>query len=303
MRTPSRSSVNWGQENKHAEESQGTPAGLKPPKSKSVPKVPSSQFKTSNDRLPRGEFMAYQNRLARNRLTLIDDIPGPSDEALTEGLIKYATRSYSREEKIQCLRDELAYTIRCNRANHGTEGANENFLFWTVFEFGDRFPHIVLSFARIIARSSGIIPEQLVIEKKLRKYIFIPCVTPKALFLSETTQGIVDALCCCILKFGCKFEGLQLKFDCEFEKLCLQAEPRPVLPMSSQKLTIVVLGARSAGKFADSYFPTIDCSYLTNITVNNIDTAGQDESFILKEEYIYKFQVLNRQITDLCQFG
>ncbi|KAJ7939961.1 hypothetical protein B0H13DRAFT_1850162 [Mycena leptocephala] len=170
MRTPSRSSVNWGQENKHAEESQGTPvriypqfstskdeymhflqAGLKPPKSKSVPKVPSSQFKTSNDRLPRGEFMAYQNRLARNRLTLIDDIPEPSDEALTEGLIKYATRSYSREEKIQCLRDELAYTIRCNRANHGTEGANENFLFWTVFEFGDRFPHIVLSFARIIA--------------------------------------------------------------------------------------------------------------------------------------------------------
>ncbi|KAJ7939133.1 hypothetical protein B0H13DRAFT_1850869 [Mycena leptocephala] len=69
--------------------------------------------------------------------------------------------------------------------------------------------------------------------------------------------------------------------------------------MSSQKLTIVVLGARSAGNFADSYFPTIDCSYLTNITVNNIDTAGQDESFILKEEYIYKFQVLNRQITDL----
>ncbi|KAJ7907715.1 hypothetical protein B0H13DRAFT_2501013 [Mycena leptocephala] len=87
--------------------------------------------------------------------------------------------------------------------------------------------------------------------------------------------------------------------------------------MSSQKLTIVVLGARSAGglssdcelprtlpiagksslinrycegKFADSYFPTIDCSYLTNITVNNItyecriiDTAGQDESFILKK--------------------
>ncbi|KAJ7933551.1 P-loop containing nucleoside triphosphate hydrolase protein, partial [Mycena leptocephala] len=48
------------------------------------------------------------------------------------------------------------------------------------------------------------------------------------------------------------------------------------------------------GKFADSYFPTIDCSYLTNITVNNItyecriiDTAGQDESFIHSEEYIY----------------
>ncbi|KAJ7876316.1 P-loop containing nucleoside triphosphate hydrolase protein [Mycena olivaceomarginata] len=75
--------------------------------------------------------------------------------------------------------------------------------------------------------------------------------------------------------------------------------------MSSQKLTIAVLGARSAGKsslikrycegqFEDSYFPTINCSYFKNITVNNItyecriiDTAGQDESFILKEECIY----------------
>ncbi|KAJ7777766.1 hypothetical protein B0H14DRAFT_2631502 [Mycena olivaceomarginata] len=60
--------------------------------------------------------------------------------------------------------------------------------------------------------------------------------------------------------------------------------------MSSQKLTITVLGARSA----DSYFPTIDCLYFKKITVNSItyecrilDTAGQDESFILKEGWIY----------------
>ncbi|KAJ7865901.1 P-loop containing nucleoside triphosphate hydrolase protein, partial [Mycena olivaceomarginata] len=46
--------------------------------------------------------------------------------------------------------------------------------------------------------------------------------------------------------------------------------------------------------FADSYFPTIDCSYFKKITVNSItyecrilDTAGQDESFILKDEWIY----------------
>ncbi|KAJ7917825.1 hypothetical protein B0H13DRAFT_2440320, partial [Mycena leptocephala] len=79
--------------------------------------------------------------------------------------------------------------------------------------------------------------------------------------------------------------------------------------MSSQKLTIAVLGARSAGvfssdcelprtlaiagksslikrycegQFEDSYFPTIESSYFKNITVNNItyecriiDTAGQ----------------------------
>ncbi|KAJ7937513.1 P-loop containing nucleoside triphosphate hydrolase protein [Mycena leptocephala] len=45
---------------------------------------------------------------------------------------------------------------------------------------------------------------------------------------------------------------------------------------------------------ADSYFPTIDCSYFKNITTNNItyecrviDTAGQDEASILKDEYIY----------------
>ncbi|KAJ7468829.1 hypothetical protein B0H11DRAFT_1920839 [Mycena galericulata] len=63
--------------------------------------------------------------------------------------------------------------------------------------------------------------------------------------------------------------------------------------MSSRKLTIALLGARSAGKsslikrycegkFEDSYFPTIDCSHFESVTVNNItyefriiDTAGQ----------------------------
>ncbi|KAJ7842088.1 hypothetical protein B0H13DRAFT_1909980 [Mycena leptocephala] len=34
-------------------------------------------------------------------------------------------------------------------ANVGTEGANENFLFWTLFEFRDRFAHISLMIARI----------------------------------------------------------------------------------------------------------------------------------------------------------
>ncbi|KAJ7939960.1 hypothetical protein B0H13DRAFT_1850161 [Mycena leptocephala] len=44
--------------------------------------------------------------------------------------------------------------------NHGTEGANENFLFWMVFEFGDRFPHIVLSFAQIIfCNTKGLVSE------------------------------------------------------------------------------------------------------------------------------------------------
>ncbi|KAJ7914657.1 P-loop containing nucleoside triphosphate hydrolase protein [Mycena leptocephala] len=78
--------------------------------------------------------------------------------------------------------------------------------------------------------------------------------------------------------------------------------------MSSQKLTIAVLGACSAGvhcksslmkrycegQFADSYFPTIECSYFKNITTNDftyecriIDTAGQDEASILKDGYIY----------------
>ncbi|KAJ7909543.1 P-loop containing nucleoside triphosphate hydrolase protein, partial [Mycena leptocephala] len=48
------------------------------------------------------------------------------------------------------------------------------------------------------------------------------------------------------------------------------------------------------GQFAESYFPTIDHSYFKDITVNNITyecriigTAGQDESFILKPEWIY----------------
>ena len=34
-------------------------------------------------------------------------------------------------------------------ANVGTEGVNENFLFWKLFEFCDQIPHILLSFAQI----------------------------------------------------------------------------------------------------------------------------------------------------------
>jgi hypothetical protein len=40
-------------------------------------------------------------------------------------------------------------------ANHGTEGANKNYLFWTDFEFNNRFPHISLSFAHIILVGGG----------------------------------------------------------------------------------------------------------------------------------------------------
>ncbi|KAJ7512435.1 hypothetical protein B0H11DRAFT_2151906 [Mycena galericulata] len=41
----------------------------------------------------------------------------PSDEALTEALTKYATRSYSRDQKLQCLRDDLGYTIKKRTLN------------------------------------------------------------------------------------------------------------------------------------------------------------------------------------------
>ncbi|KAJ7752503.1 hypothetical protein DFH07DRAFT_774437 [Mycena maculata] len=41
----------------------------------------------------------------------------PSDEVLTEALTKYATRSYSRDQKLQCLRDDLGYTIKKRTLN------------------------------------------------------------------------------------------------------------------------------------------------------------------------------------------
>ncbi|KAJ7895783.1 P-loop containing nucleoside triphosphate hydrolase protein, partial [Mycena leptocephala] len=96
--------------------------------------------------------------------------------------------------------------------------------------------------------------------------------------------------------------------------------------MSSRKLTIALLGARSAGKsslikrycegkFEDSYFPTIDCCHLGKVTVNDIpyelriiDTSGQDESFILKERYIYGthvyvfvYSIVSRRSFDLIR--
>ncbi|KAJ7911382.1 P-loop containing nucleoside triphosphate hydrolase protein [Mycena leptocephala] len=96
--------------------------------------------------------------------------------------------------------------------------------------------------------------------------------------------------------------------------------------MSSRKLTVALLGARSAGKsslikryceekFEDSYFPTIDYSHFKSITVNNIayefriiDTAGQDESFILKEGciygthvYVFVYSIVSRRSFDLVR--
>ncbi|KAJ7832097.1 P-loop containing nucleoside triphosphate hydrolase protein [Mycena leptocephala] len=96
--------------------------------------------------------------------------------------------------------------------------------------------------------------------------------------------------------------------------------------MSSRKLTIALLGARSAGKsslikrycegkFEDSYFPTIDYSHFESVTVNNItyefriiDTAGQDESFILKEGciygthvYVFVYSIASRRSFDLVR--
>ncbi|KAJ7920085.1 P-loop containing nucleoside triphosphate hydrolase protein [Mycena leptocephala] len=96
--------------------------------------------------------------------------------------------------------------------------------------------------------------------------------------------------------------------------------------MSSRKLTIALLGARSAGKsslikrycegkFEDSYFPTIDCSHFESVTVNNItyefriiDMAGQDESFILKEGciygthvYVFVYSIISRRSFDLVR--
>ncbi|KAJ7456335.1 hypothetical protein B0H11DRAFT_1925660 [Mycena galericulata] len=41
----------------------------------------------------------------------------PSGEALTEALTKYATRSYSWEQKLQCLREDLGYTIKKRTLN------------------------------------------------------------------------------------------------------------------------------------------------------------------------------------------
>ncbi|KAJ7855284.1 P-loop containing nucleoside triphosphate hydrolase protein [Mycena olivaceomarginata] len=96
--------------------------------------------------------------------------------------------------------------------------------------------------------------------------------------------------------------------------------------MSSRKLTIALLGARSAGKsslikrycegkFEDSYFPTIDYSHFESVTVNNItyefriiDTAGQDESFILKDGciygthvYVFVYSIVSRRSFDLVR--
>ncbi|KAK7020840.1 hypothetical protein R3P38DRAFT_3197287 [Favolaschia claudopus] len=35
----------------------------------------------------------------------------PSDDALREALTKYASRGYSRDQKLKCLQDELNYSI------------------------------------------------------------------------------------------------------------------------------------------------------------------------------------------------
>ncbi|KAK7058137.1 hypothetical protein R3P38DRAFT_3547593 [Favolaschia claudopus] len=41
----------------------------------------------------------------------------PSDEILKQSLMKYASRGYSREEKLRCLQDELGYTIKTRTLN------------------------------------------------------------------------------------------------------------------------------------------------------------------------------------------
>ncbi|KAJ7806765.1 P-loop containing nucleoside triphosphate hydrolase protein [Mycena olivaceomarginata] len=97
--------------------------------------------------------------------------------------------------------------------------------------------------------------------------------------------------------------------------------------MSSRKLTIALLGARSAGKsslikrycegrFEDSYFPTIDYSHFESVTVNNHTSfessirpvSVQDESFILKEGcihgthvYVFVYSIVSRRSFDLVR--
>jgi hypothetical protein len=60
--------------------------------------------------------------------------------------------------------------------NVGTDGANENFPFRSLFQFRHRFARISVSFAPITSymdQSSGIISAQLVTEAKSQKYTLL----------------------------------------------------------------------------------------------------------------------------------
>ncbi|KAF8169981.1 hypothetical protein K438DRAFT_2061433 [Mycena galopus ATCC 62051] len=96
---------------------------------------------------------ALENNLRILRATGATDV---RDVRLAElaASIRSSARQPPTDMEEQQPSIDRALPPQCITANHGTEGANKNYLFWTVFEFDDQFPHIALSFAQVILTSS-----------------------------------------------------------------------------------------------------------------------------------------------------